>query len=58
MDVQSYACTHLWKTEKLYAPGIIWCGGIKTKSKKGHNLAKVQTWPVFYNDISLDANFQ
>ena len=29
MDVNSYARTHIQKTEKLYAPGIIRCGGIK-----------------------------
>ena len=27
--VRMYTCTHVPKTEKLYAPGIIRCGGIK-----------------------------
>ena len=29
MDVHSYARTYIRKTEKLYAPSIIRCGGIK-----------------------------
>ena len=28
-DIHSYARTHIRKTEKLYAPGIIRCGVIK-----------------------------